>query len=287
VTRMNFETHRRCLLLSVMLLLFCAAGLGLAQEGDVKIYLEEKRVENLSEKGLDLVFYLRLDNISSRDYTLSGYSFRFVVQEREYIRLPERSLEAGLLITRGSGKMIKLPVRITYDHLFRSHPEIRTKSSITCYIMGEMTVVQGRRRRAGIPFAFNAEFPHFRMPSVATSGVKANGLTIGGADLVVELTVGNPNGFSLAVEKMDYILKFGGHPITSGTLRSPGSVDASSERLLTIPLLFNFFEVGQEVRGLLEQGVVTCQISGTLHVEIQGNRLSIPFSLSDRVPVQR
>ena len=270
-----------------MLLLSCAAGPVLAQESDVKIYPEEKRVENLSEQGLDLVFYIRLDNISSRDYMLTGYSFRFVVQEREYIRLPERPLEGGLSLTRGSSKMIRLPVRITYENLFRSNPEIRTRSSIACYIMGEMTVVQGRRRRAGLPFAFNAEFPHFRLPSVVTRSVKANALTIGGADLVVELTVGNPNGFSLAIERMDYELKFGGHPITSGSLRSPGPVDASSESALTIPLLFNFFEVGQDVYGLLAQGVVTCQISGLLHVEVQGNRLPIPFAMNDRIPVER
>lgn len=278
--------RRRCVMLSVMMLV-SAAGPMLAQEGDVKIYLEEKRIENLDSQGLDLVFYLRLDNISSRDYTLTGYSFRFVVEEREYIRLPERSLEGGLTLMRGSGKMIRLPVRITYQHLFRSNPEIQSKSMLTCYVMGEMMVVQGRRRRAGLPFAFNAEFPHFREPNPVISAVKANALTIGGADLVVELTVGNPNGFDLTVDKMDYDLKFGGHPITAGSIRSPGAVDASSERTLPIPLLFNFFEVGQDVYGLLNQGAVTCQISGVLHMDVQGNRLSIPFSLNDRVPVER
>jgi LEA14-like dessication related protein len=183
--------------------------------------------------------------------------------------------------------MIRLPVRITYENLFRSHPEIRSKSTFVCYIMGEMTVVQGRRRRAGLPFAFNAEFPHFRKPTLVTKGIKANTLTVGGADLGASLALVNPNGIELAVDLVEYDLKFGGHSVASGSLRSPGTAGPSSELALTIPLLFNFFEVGQDVYGLLAQGVVTCQISGTLHVDVQGNRVSIPFSLDDRVPVER
>ncbi len=254
---------------------------------DIKISLEEKRVENLSAAGLQLVFYLRIDNISSSEYALTGYTYRFVVQEQEYIRLPERTLEPGMLIQAGSTQIIKLPVLITYTNLFNSLEGIRNLSAFSCFVMGEMSFSRSRRRRGGLPFAFSGDFPLFREPSVAASAIRAKSLTIGGADLDVEIKVSNPNGFSLTASELDYDLKFGGHPIKQGRIRSGDSVGATSHSVLFIPLLFNFFEVGNDVHALLEQDTVTCQITGRLHIETDWGRLSLPYKIDQSVPVLR
>ena len=259
----------------------------LALKDDIKISLEEKRVENLSSEGLQLVFYLRIANISSSEYTLTGYTYRFVVQEQEYIRLPERTLEPGMRIGAGLTQMIKLPVLVTYANLFNSVEGIRDLSSLSCYIMGEMAFSRNRRRRGGLPFAFSGDFPLFREPAVAASAVRATSLTIGGAELDVELKITNPNGFSLTVDELEYDLKFGGHHIRQGRIRSGGSVDAASHSILPIPLLFNFFEVGNDVHALLEQNTVTCQIAGKLHIQTDWGRLSLPYEINQPVPVLR
>jgi LEA14-like dessication related protein len=209
------------------------------------------------------------------------------VQEQEYIRLPERTLEPGMLIKSGSTQMIKLPVLITYDNLFNSLDGIRDLSSLSCYIMGEMTFSRSRRRRGGLPFAFSGDFPLFREPSAALSAIRTKSLTIGGADLDVEITIVNPNGFSLKVDELEYDLKFGGHPIKQGRIRSGGSVGAASHSVLLIPLLFNFFEVGKDVHGLLEQDTATCQITGKLHIQTDWGRLSLPYEINQQVPVLR
>ncbi len=279
--------RRRWYIWIAMLAAVSASVSALALENDIKIALEEKRVESLSPEGLDLVFYIRLDNVSSRDYSLIGYTYRFVIQEQEYFRLPERSLERGLPLNRGSREMIRLPVRITYDHLYRSIAGVRDAVSVNCYIMGEMVFTRGRRRGGSVPFAFSADFPIFRAPTVAVHSIKARALTIGGADLEVELKVVNPNGFSLDMDDLEYDLKLGGHPLQQGRVRSSDPVPASSELILSIPLLFNFYEVGKDVYGLLRQESVSCQVTGTLFVRTEWERLSLPFELNQRVPVER
>ena len=279
--------RRRWYIGIVMLAAVSALVSALALENDIKIALEEKRVESLSPEGLDLVFYIRLDNVSSRDYSLIGYNYRFVIQEQEYFRLPERSLERALPLNRGSREMIRLPVRITYDHLFRSITGVRDAVSVNCYIMGEMVFARGRRRGGSVPFAFSAAFPIFRAPTVAVHSIKARALTIGGADLEVELKVVNPNGFSLDMDDLEYDLKLGGHPLQQGRVRSSDPVPASSEHILSIPLLFNFYEVGKDVYALLQQESVSCQVTGTLFVRTEWERLSLPFELNQRVPVER
>jgi LEA14-like dessication related protein len=257
-----------------------------AQENDIKIALEEKRVESLSPEGLDLVFYIRLENVSSRDYSLTAYSYRFVIQEQEYLRLPERSLDGDLPLNRGSSERIRFPVRITYDNLYRSIAGVQDAVSVSCFIMGEMVFARGRRG-GGLPFAFSAEFPIFRAPTVSVQSVKARALTIGGADLEVELKIANPNGFSLDMDDLEYDLKLGGHPLKQGRIRSSDPIAPSSEHILSIPLLFNFYDVGKDVHALLLQESVSCQVTGTLFMRTQWERLSLPFELNQRVPVER
>ncbi len=258
-----------------------------AQENDIKIALEEKRVESLSPEGLDLVFYIRLENVSSRDYSLTANSYRFVIQEQEYLRLPARSLGRDLPLNRGSSERIRLPVRITYDNLYRSIAGVQDAVSVNCYIMGEMVFARGRRRGGSLPFAFSAEFPIFRAPTVSVQSVKTRALTIGGADLEVVLKIANPNGFSLDMDDLEYDLKLGGHPLKQGRIRSSDPIASSSEHILSIPLLFNFYDVGKDVHALLLQESVSCQVTGTLFMRTQWERLSLPFELNQRVAVER
>ena len=258
-----------------------------AQENDIKIALEEKRVESLSPEGLDLVFYIRLENVSSRDYSLTANSYRFVIQEQEYLRLPARSLGRDLPLNRGSSERIRLPVRITYDNLYRSIAGVQDAVSVNCYIMGEMVFARGRRRGGSLPFAFSAEFPIFRAPTVSVQSVKTRALTIGGADLEVVLKIANPNGFSLDMDDLEYDLKLFGHPLKQGRIRSSDPIASSSEHILSIPLLFNFYDVGKDVHALLLQESVSCQVTGTLFMRTQWERLSLPFELNQRVAVER
>jgi LEA14-like dessication related protein len=279
--------YRRWIVAIVLLAAVAAPAPAAALEDDIKVTLEERRVENLSPEGLDLVFYLNLENVSSRDYALSGYMYRFVIQEQEYFRLPERNLDSTLSLPRGSKEMVRFPVRITYELLHRSIAGIQDAASVSCYIMGELMFMRGRRRGGALPFAFSAEFPLFHAPTVSVFAVKAQSITIGGAELQVELRVSNPNGFSFDVDSLEYDLKIGGHPLKQGRLSSSTPVAASSSLPLVVPLLFSFYEVGNDVHGLLMQETVSCQVSGTLSIRTEWGNLSLPYRLDQRVPVQR
>ncbi len=275
------------LILVVVLTAWIGAFFMLSGGQDITITLEGKRIQNLSPEGLDLVFYVTLQNGSSQDCSLTGYTYRFVVNEQEYILMPQQTIEDGLPVGPSSTEMIRLPVRITYEHLFRSISGIQDQASVACYIMGEMSFSRGRRSRGSRPFAFSAEFPIFRNPELEIDALRAKALTIGGADLEVDIKIMNPNGFSLTLEWLDYDLKIGGHPIKRGRLSARQSLPASADHVVSIPLLFNFYEVGQDVHGLLQQADVSCRVSGELYLQTEWHDLSLAVDLSRRVPVSR
>jgi hypothetical protein len=85
---------------------------------DIKMELKEKRIRDFSLDGLTLVFYVRIQNSSSRTYYLSGYEYRFIVDQKDYLQL-QTDLEEGLRIEEKEDILVAFPVKITYKNLFR------------------------------------------------------------------------------------------------------------------------------------------------------------------------
>jgi hypothetical protein len=273
---------------AVFILMMFVVAAGPALEGalkdDIKIELVEKRYEQLSAAGLQLVYYLNLTNSSGKTYRLTSYTFRFVVNEIEYFRLPQK--DAGALrIDPNKSTMIKLPVQITYDRLFQAIPEVKDLDLVPCYIMGEMEFSERRRSRGSLPFAFSAQFPIYEQPLLSIEPLKANSLTIGGADLNFQYLLQNPNSILLELDELDYELRFGGHTIQKKKIYNVGEVQEQGEKLFALQLLFNFYEVGQDIQGLLKLETMNCRLTGHIVFNSAWGQIPMAFDVERRVPI--
>ena len=251
---------------------------------DINISLKEKQVQELSKDGLTLAFYLDINNSSSKTYYLSGYSYRFIVDQKEYIRL-KTPLEQGLKIEALSNTLIALPVKITYDFLFNAVIGLRQKKIVQCYIMGEMAFSDGRRDKGQLSFAFSGEFPIYKVPEIELRALKSNTLTIGGADLDFNAIIRNPNGFKIWADDVSYEIMFGGHLVKSGRIREDMEIGEDGEKEIMISLLLNFFDVGRDVYAILQQGSVNCNFAGKIELRTVWGRLTFPFELQKKVPI--
>jgi LEA14-like dessication related protein len=270
--------RRLCVLL--LLLSFLAAGaFSFALKDDITILLRERQVQNLDSTGLNLVFYVQIKNSSSKAYFLSGYTYRFVVDQKEYIRL-QTSLDSKLRLPPSEETLIALPVKITYEHLFLTVEGIQVKPKALCYIMGELAFADEKKERGRLPFSFSGEFPIYRNPQVDLVALNVNMLTIGGSDLNLEIKLINTNGFELLVQRVNYRLKVGNNPIGEGRIGGDKSIPANGEKAFQLPMLLNFFEVGKDVYAFLQQDTTSCQFSGDIEIQTVWGRLTIPFDVS-------
>lgn len=251
---------------------------------DIKISLEEKQIKDLSPSGVTLVFYINIKNSSSKPYFLSRYHYRFVVNQKEYFRL-QTSPEEGIEINAPGKTLIALPVKINYELLFQIADELRQEDKALCYLMGELRFSDGRKDKGGVPFAFSGEFPIFREPDIEFVALKSNDLTIGGADLNFEVKFTNRNGFEMLLDRISYTLKFGGHPINEGTIAGDKSIESHGEKIFSILLLLNFFEVGKDVYSVLQQPSTFCNFSGEIEVRTIWGKIKIPFVKSGTIPI--
>ncbi len=251
---------------------------------DINISLKEKQVQELSQDGLTLAFYLDITNSSSKTYYLSGYSYRFIVDQKEYIRL-KTPLEQGLKIEALSNTLIALPVKITYDLLFNAISGLRQKKIGQCYIMGEMAFSDGRRDKGQLSFAFTGEFPIYKAPEIELKALRSKNLTIGGADLDFIAKIRNPNGFEIWADDVSYEIMFGGHLVKTGRITEDMEIGAAGEKEIMISLLLNFFDVGRDVYAILQQGSLNCNFAGKMELRTVWGRLTFPFELQEKVPI--
>jgi LEA14-like dessication related protein len=270
---------RRLCTLLVLLGLLPVGALSLSLKDDITILLRERQVQNLDNTGLNLVFYVQIKNSATKAYFLSGYSYRFVVDQTEYLRL-QTTLDSGLRLEPSRETLIALPVKVTYEHLFRTVEGIQAKDKSLCYIMGELAFADEKRERGRLPFSFSGEFPIYRNPEVELVALNINMLTIGGSDLDLEIKLINTNGFELLVQRVSYKIGVGNRPIGDGNIGGDKSIPANGEKTFQLPLLLNFFEVGKDVYAFLQQDTAPCQFSGEIEIQTIWGSLMVPFEVS-------
>ena len=253
---------------------------------DLKLELKEKRIRDFSLEGLTLVFYINIVNSSSKTYFLSGYDYRFIVDQRDYLQL-QTDLEEGLRIEAREETLVAFPIKVTYKNLFRAIPEMENELHATCNLVGWAKFSDGRRERGKLALAFTGDFPIFWQPELELVQLRVNTLTVGGAELDFAVKFKNKNRFDLMVDRIGYTLSLAGYKIEQGTISGDKNIDKQGEKIFTLPLLLNFFDVGREVYDVLDKSSTQCVFSGEVEVQTVWGRLIIPFDAKKLLSISR
>jgi len=254
---------------------------------DLTISLSEKQIQNISLQDLSIVFYVKIANSSSNNYYLSGYEYRFVVNQTDYIQLRTSLGENKIRIDAFKDTLIFFPVKITYHHLFQVVKGLEGKDKASCYLTGIMKFSDGKKEKGKLPFAFSGEFPLFKSPAIEIVKIQINNLTIGGADLNVNIRLTNNNGFELLVNRIIYKLQLLAEPIGEGEIKGNKNLKSRQTRNFSLPLLLNFYEVGKDVYNILRQNETSCHFQGEMEVQTAWGKVTIPLDKEERVLISR
>ncbi len=268
------------------LLVFASLAMPRSLREDLNMSLEEKRIEGLSADGLSLIFYVNISNSSSSPYYLTSYDYRFVVNQKEYFRL-STFIEEDIKIEAEGDTLLSFPLKISYAHLFQVVEGIEKDDKARCYLTGAMTFSDGQEEKGRLPFAFSGEFPIFKKPEIEFISLQVKELTIGGADLNFEMSFKNSNIFELLVDSISYSIHLAEKPIRVGMISGDKNIESGREKVFSIPLLLNFFEVGKDVYNKLQQSSVLCRFSGKIEVRTVWGKIKIPFSKNEKVAISR
>ncbi len=255
-------------------------------EKDLKISLEERQIQDISLSGLTLVFYAKITNAADSAYFLSGYDYRFVVDQTEYIQL-SMTLEEGIEIEASNQTFLSFPLKITYANLFQAVAGMEQKDKVQCYLAGMMVFSDGRKERGRLPFAFSGEFPILKQPEMEFLTIRVNTLTLGGADIHFEILIKNMNGFEILVDNLDYHLQLGDFMVDENSISGDKNLKGLEEKTFSLPLLLNFFEVGKGVSEVLRQPSTICRFWGEFKIRTVWGRMTIPFDKRENITITR
>ncbi len=277
---------KKVIFLIVLLMAFVHFSLPASLTKDLKITVGEKRIRDFSLDGLTFVFHVNIANSSSKDYFLSGYEYRFIVNQTDYLQL-QTELEEGIRIEARGETLVAFPVKITYENLFRAIPEMKNELHVMCNLVGWARFSDVRRERGKLALAFTGDFPIFWKPELQLVRLQVNTLTIGGADIEFAVKFQNKNRFDLMVDRISYTLTLAGYEIEKGTIAGDKNIDKQGEKLFSLPLLLDFFDVGKEVYNVLNKSSTQSRFFGVVEVQTVWGRLTIPFDKQELLTIKR
>lgn len=277
---------KKVIFLIVLLMASVHFSLPASLTKDLKITVGEKRIRDFSLDGLTFVFYVNIANSSSKDYFLSGYEYRFIVNQTDYLQL-QTELEEGIRIEARGETLVAFPVKITYENLFRTIPEMKNELHVMCNLVGWARFSDVRRERGKLALAFTGDFPIFWKPELQLVRLQVNTLTIGGADIEFAVKFQNKNRFDLMVDRISYTLTLAGYEIEKGTIAGDKNIDKQGEKLFSLPLLLDFFDIGKEVYNVLNKSSTQSRFFGVVEVQTVWGRLTIPFDKQELLTIKR
>ncbi len=113
-------------------------------------------------------------------------------------------------------------------------------------------------------------------PKVHPHSVRVKDSTGDGAVAVIALSVENPNGVDLTVDRLDYVLSIGGRAISSAQIQDPANIKARATTVVEIPVPFKYSEVFVSVLDLLRTGTAVYKVTGEAKIGI----FTLPFDQS-------
>jgi LEA14-like dessication related protein len=276
----------KTILLVVLLVAMAQFSFSVNITKDLKMELKEKRIRDFNLDGLTLVFYVNIVNSSSKAYFLAGYDYRFIVDQRDYLQL-QTGLEEGLRIEAREDTLVAFPIKITYKNLFRTLPEMKNELHATCNLVGWARFTDGRREKGKLALAFTGDFPIFWRPEPELVQLRVNTLTVGGAELDFVVKFKNKNRFDLMVDRINYTLVLAGYEIEQGNISGDKNINKQGEKIFSLPLLLNFFDVGKEVYDVLDKSSTQCVFSGEVKIQTVWGQLTIPFDEQGVLSISR
>jgi len=89
------------------------------------------------------------------------------------------------------------------------------------------------------------------------------------------------------VDRISYILTLAGYEIEQGNISGDKNINKQGEKIFSLPLLLNFFDVGKEVYDVLDKSSTQCVFSGEVKIQTVWGQLTIPFDEQGVLSISR
>jgi LEA14-like dessication related protein len=240
----------------------CAALEREAERRKPSASIDSTRVTGFDFDAARLLVDVRVDNPNPVGIEIAGLDYELRLNGERV--LTGDSTDRSDIPARGSGT-VAVPITLNYGDLADRVAHLRGRDTVDYAIdLGIMVDVPllGKRR---LPATASGTVPIPQRPEIALRDLRVERLNLGGARVVLDVAVSNPNAFALALKALQYDLNINGSDWASGSLNELTRVGAGERSTLSVPIDLDFAAIGSGVRALLMAGARTdYDLSGVL-----------------------
>jgi len=271
-------------LLSALILgIFSCATLEQVIE-EPKVTVQDVRTTSLSFSDISLELDLLIENPNPIGIELAGYDYNLLIDESSLV---SGTLDRDVSLPGRGSAVLTVPVTLNYRELYSALTTLADDTESGYKIVTGLHFdlpVLGERR---LELSHEGTIPLVRLPRFAFTSLYVEDLGMMGADIIVLLSLENPNGFTLSLN--DFQGTFSINKLKWAELKSLGTVDLTPGEKGELGFRFrlDFLSMGRTVRDLLSgkdtlnylfEGGVAADTSLELLKKIE-----LPLSLSGTV----
>jgi LEA14-like dessication related protein len=266
----------------------CAALEREAERRKPSASIDSTRVTGFDFDAARLLVDVRVDNPNPVGIEIAGLDYELRLDDERV--LTGDSAERSDIPARGSGT-VAVPITLDYGDLADRVGHLRGRDKVDYAIdLGIMVDVPllGKRR---LPVTASGTVPIPQRPDIALRDLRVERLSLGGARVVLDVAVSNPNAFALALNTLQYELSINSGDWASGALSELTQVGAGERSTLSVPIDLDFAAIGSGVRALLMAGAradygLSGVLSGTAGPDLFGD-FELSFDETGTIGVTR
>ena len=246
--------------------------------------IEDAHLDDLSLKGAQLVFDVRIDNPYKIDLPLLDASYAL---ESGGVRLFDGKAPMPSKIPANGSAVVKLPVSLRFDTLVQALEGIKAGSVVPYKAVLELGVDTPDGERLAVPIVHQGELPIPSVPKIELTKIDWGNISLKEAAAVLHLEIESDNDFPIELDRLKYDLELANTAIASATVESPRKIGANDKATLEIPIRFDPKELGSAALRFLGSGDISYDLSGALEVDTPYGEIDMPFQRSGETTSER
>ncbi len=251
--------------LYVLFIANCSAIKDLASVQKPKLSVTDAKISDASLTDLELTFDVEVDNPNVVSINLASYNYDFLISDRTFVN-GNQSL--GTTISSANKSIVQIPVRFTYEDLFKTFSDIRDKDETNYELKSVIGVELPVLGFTEIPLEKSGTFPVIKKPSISASRLTVKNISFTNADLELVLNIENPNAFGISLKDTDYSISINGLKSISGKSLNPIVIKEKNSGTITVPVSLNFIQLGRSAYNLITSDQpMEYTLSGSTEIE--------------------
>ncbi|MEQ9090834.1 MAG: LEA type 2 family protein [Balneola sp.] len=226
----------------------CSALKDLASIKKPDLSVNDVRISDASLSDLELTFDIEVDNPNAVAVNLTSYNYDFLISDRTFVS-GDQALSTEILSSNKS--IVQIPVRFTYDELFKTFSDIRNQDETKYELKSVIGVDLPILGFTEIPLEKSGEIPVIKTPKVSLSRLSVKNLSFTKADLELILNIDNPNAFGISLSDTEYTISLNGLESISGKSLNPIKIEEKESGTISVPVSLNFIQLGRSAYNLI------------------------------------